>query len=94
MAQKIITDPLTKQQFSRDTSDVTWRIRRVPVAERSNAISLTDIISLTGESFHPSTLLVTLITLLSPFGGSLVSAHAERTTNEHVNCRDTRRHLP
>lgn len=43
-------------------------IRRIPVAERNNAISLTDIISLTGASIDPRSLSVFVLNQLSKSG--------------------------
>lgn len=43
-------------------------IRRIPVAERNNAISLTDIITLTGATFEPRALGLTLLNLASKSG--------------------------
>ena len=43
-------------------------IRRIPVAERNAAISLTDIITLTGASLEPTALSLTLINRLSKMG--------------------------
>lgn len=43
-------------------------IRRIPVAERNNALSLTDIISLTGATLDPRALSVSLLNLASKSG--------------------------
>lgn len=43
-------------------------IRRIPIAERNNALSLTDIISLTGAAINPPALGITLLNLASKSG--------------------------
>lgn len=43
-------------------------VRRIPVADRNNVLSLTDIISLTGATFEPSALGLTLVNLASKSG--------------------------
>lgn len=50
-------------------------IRRIPVAERNNALSLTDIISLTGATLDPRALSISLLNLASKSGavGSALS---------------------
>lgn len=50
-------------------------IKRIPVAERNSALSLTDIISLTGASIDPKALSVSLLNLASKSGsvGSMLS---------------------
>jgi len=63
------------QEISKLIPVMNALIRRIPVAERNNALSLTDIISLTGASLDPRALSVTLINLASKSGrvGSLLS---------------------
>lgn len=50
-------------------------IKRIPIAERNSALSLTDIISLTGASIDPKALSVSLLNLASKSGsvGSILS---------------------
>jgi hypothetical protein len=56
------------QKISRLIPIMNAVIRRIPVAERNSAISLTDIITLTGASIEPTTLSLTLINRLSKMG--------------------------
>lgn len=63
------------QEISKLIPVMNALIRRIPVAERNNALSLTDIISLTGASLDPRALSISLLNLASKSGrvGSLLS---------------------
>lgn len=58
-------------------------IRRLPIAERNNALSLTDIIGLVGSAVEPRALGVTMINLLSKSGtvGDILSRVGPRIGN-------------
>ena len=45
-------------------------IRRIPIAERNNAISLTDVIGLVGSAINPQALGITLLNFLSKSGAA------------------------
>lgn len=63
------------QEISKLIPVMNALIRRIPVAERNAALSLTDIISLTGTALEPRALGVSLLNLASKSGrvGSLLS---------------------
>jgi hypothetical protein len=56
------------QEISKLIPVMNALIRRIPVAERNSALSLTDIISLTGAALDPRALSVSLINLASKSG--------------------------
>lgn len=63
------------QQISKLIPVMNALIKRIPVAERNNALSLTDIISLTGAALDPRALSISLLNLASKSGsvGSALS---------------------
>lgn len=66
------------QQLSKLIPVANAVIRRIPVAERNNLISLTDMIGLVGSSLNPAALSPTIINLISKSGtaGNLISKTA------------------
>ena len=56
------------QQLSKLIPVMNAIIRRIPVADRNNALSLTDIISLTGAALEPRALALSLVNFLSKRG--------------------------
>lgn len=66
------------QQLSKLIPVANAVIRRIPVAERNNLISLSDMIGLVGSSLNPAALSPTIINLISKSGtaGNLISKTA------------------
>lgn len=58
------------QQLSKLIPVANAVIRRLPVAERSNAISLNEMIGLVGSTFHPAALGPTILNMVSKSGGA------------------------
>lgn len=79
------------QQMSEIIPVMNALIRRIPVAERNNAISLTDIITLTAAGFEPRLAALSLANIASKSGtvGNFLSKKGERIANsEHSALRD------